>query len=139
MGQVTAVLAMGALIYGAIEAGVLGLGAAPVWSAFILALLALAADTMPGEEDLAGLRRALRTVLVHHLGARGLKSWELMGELGRIARRTCGKPSAHTTYNLQDERSRIPRRKNPRSGTEQAAFCRVRSCFSRRKNPRFAA
>ena len=34
---------MGALIYGAIEAGVLGLGAAPVWSAFILALLALAA------------------------------------------------------------------------------------------------
>lgn len=43
MGQVTAVLAMGALIYGAIEAGVLGLGAAPVWSAFILALLALTA------------------------------------------------------------------------------------------------
>ena len=52
------------------------------------ALLALANDTMPGEDELAGLRRALRTVLVHHLGARGLKSWELMGELGRIARNT---------------------------------------------------
>lgn len=52
------------------------------------ALLALAKDTMPGEDELAGLRRALRTVLVHHLGARGLKSWELMGELGRIARNT---------------------------------------------------
>ena len=51
------------------------------------ALLALAADAMPDEEDLAGLRRALRAVLVHHLGARGLKSWELMGELGRISRR----------------------------------------------------
>jgi MFS family permease len=42
-GQVTAVLAMGALIYGAIEAGAQGLGATPVWSAFALALLALAA------------------------------------------------------------------------------------------------
>ncbi|MFJ4048981.1 MULTISPECIES: hypothetical protein [Pseudomonas] len=43
VGQVMAVLIMGALIYGAIKAGVLGLGAAPVWSTFILALLALAA------------------------------------------------------------------------------------------------
>ncbi|MBS0317987.1 MAG: MFS transporter [Proteobacteria bacterium] len=42
-GQVTAVLAMGALIYGAIEAGTEGLGAAPVWSAFLLAVVALAA------------------------------------------------------------------------------------------------
>lgn len=49
------------------------------------ALLALAADTMPGDDDLRGLRRAMRTVLLHHLGGRGLKSWELMGELGRIA------------------------------------------------------
>ncbi|MEZ0470569.1 DNA repair protein RecO [Luteimonas salinilitoris] len=48
------------------------------------ALLALAADTMPGPDDLAGLRRSLRTVLAHHLGPRGLKSWELMAELGRI-------------------------------------------------------
>lgn len=49
------------------------------------ALLALAADQRPLAEDLAGLRRALRTVLSSHLGERGLKSWELMGELGRIA------------------------------------------------------
>lgn len=43
VGQVTAVLAMGALIYGAIEAGAQGLGATPVWSAFALAVVALAA------------------------------------------------------------------------------------------------
>jgi DNA repair protein RecO (recombination protein O) len=48
------------------------------------ALLALAADTMPIAEDLAGLRRALRGVFAHHLGGRGLKSWELIGDLGRI-------------------------------------------------------
>ncbi len=42
-GQMTAVLAMGALIYGAIEAGAQGLGATPVWLAFALALLALGA------------------------------------------------------------------------------------------------
>lgn len=42
LGQATAVLAMGALIYGAIEAGVQGLGAAPVWAAFALAAAALA-------------------------------------------------------------------------------------------------
>jgi DNA repair protein RecO (recombination protein O) len=57
------------------------------------ALLALAADNgmsaaaMPDTDDLAGLRRALRPVLVHHLGGRGLKSWELLGELGRLAPR----------------------------------------------------
>jgi DNA repair protein RecO (recombination protein O) len=49
------------------------------------ALLALAADQMPEQDDLAGLRRALRPVLLHLLGGRGLKSWELLGELGRIA------------------------------------------------------
>jgi DNA repair protein RecO (recombination protein O) len=48
------------------------------------ALLALAADRLPEASDLAGLRRALRPVLVHHLGGRGLKSWELLGELGRL-------------------------------------------------------
>ena len=46
-------------------------------------LLALAGDTTPEAEDLAGLRHALRAVLAHHLGARGLKSWELIGELAR--------------------------------------------------------
>lgn len=46
-------------------------------------LLALALDTAPAAEDLAGLRIALRRVLEHHLGGRGLKSWELLGDAGR--------------------------------------------------------
>jgi DNA repair protein RecO (recombination protein O) len=49
------------------------------------ALLALGADTMPGDEDMAGLRRAMRSVLVHHLGGRGLKSWELVDGLSRLS------------------------------------------------------
>lgn len=48
------------------------------------ALLALAADTRPEGDDLASLRLPLRTVLLHHLGGRGLKSWEMLGELGRL-------------------------------------------------------
>lgn len=52
------------------------------------ALLALSADIAPDEADLAGLRRALRGVLAHHLGARPLKSWELIGDLARVARPT---------------------------------------------------
>jgi DNA repair protein RecO (recombination protein O) len=51
------------------------------------ALLALAEDRMPDADDLAGLRRALRPVLLQLLGGRGLKSWELLGELGRLAPR----------------------------------------------------
>jgi DNA repair protein RecO (recombination protein O) len=47
-------------------------------------LLALAADEEAEGEDLASLRRALRPVFLHHLGGRGLKSWELVGELGRL-------------------------------------------------------
>ncbi|RZA30594.1 MAG: DNA repair protein RecO [Lysobacteraceae bacterium] len=50
------------------------------------ALLALAADREPDPSDLASLRLALRSVLAHHLGGRGLKSWEMMGELGRLKR-----------------------------------------------------
>lgn len=42
-------------------------------------LLALAHDTPPDPGDLAGLRIALRRVLEHHLGGKGLKSWELLG------------------------------------------------------------
>ncbi len=51
-----------------------------------LALLALAADgePAPGTDDLAGLRRALRPVLLHHLGGRPLRSWDLIGALGRV-------------------------------------------------------
>lgn len=43
VGQVMAIVAMGALIYGAIEAGVQGPGAMPVLAAFAMALVALAA------------------------------------------------------------------------------------------------
>jgi DNA repair protein RecO (recombination protein O) len=52
------------------------------------ALLALAADLMPEADDLAGLRRALRPVLLHLLGGRPLKSWNLLGELARIAQKS---------------------------------------------------
>ncbi|WP_141456412.1 DNA repair protein RecO [Pseudoxanthomonas sp. z9] len=48
------------------------------------ALLALAASQAPPAEDLVSLRLALRGVLAHHLGPRGLKSWELISELGRL-------------------------------------------------------
>lgn len=49
------------------------------------ALLALAADRLPAEEDLASLRLPMRELLGHHLGPRGLKSWEMPGELARLA------------------------------------------------------
>ena len=52
------------------------------------ALLAMAADAMPDADDLAGLRRALRPVLEHHLDGRGLKSWDMLAELGRITPRS---------------------------------------------------
>lgn len=47
------------------------------------ALLALAEDVQPGAEDLASLRRGMRAVLLHHLGGRGLKSWEMLEDLAR--------------------------------------------------------
>lgn len=50
-------------------------------------LLSLADDRMPETDDLPGLRRAMRGVLAHHLGPRGLKSWEMLSELGRVAAR----------------------------------------------------
>lgn len=50
------------------------------------ALLALAEDAQPDVDDLASLRRAMREVLSHHLGARGLKSWEMLAELGRLSK-----------------------------------------------------
>ena len=52
------------------------------------ALLALADDVLPDADDLASLRLPLRGVLLHHLGGRGLTSWELAGELGRLVPRT---------------------------------------------------
>ncbi|SEK75476.1 DNA replication and repair protein RecO [Pseudoxanthomonas sp. GM95] len=47
------------------------------------ALLALAADTLPSPSDLADLRRAMRQLLSHYLGPRGLKSWEMLATLPR--------------------------------------------------------
>lgn len=51
------------------------------------ALLSLAADVRPPDEDLASLRRPLREVLAFHLGPRGLKSWEMLGQLARVSSR----------------------------------------------------
>ena len=48
-------------------------------------LLALAGELEPAADDLASLRLPLRSVLLHHLGGRGLKSWEMLGELGRLS------------------------------------------------------
>lgn len=45
------------------------------------ALLALAEDRLPAPDDLASLRPQMRAVLLHHLGGRGLKSWEMLGDL----------------------------------------------------------
>ena len=47
------------------------------------ALLALAEDRPPAAADLASLRPQMRAVLLHHLGGRGLKSWEMLGDLSR--------------------------------------------------------
>ena len=55
------------------------------------ALLALGADILPAPDDLASLRLPLRTVLLHHLGGRGLKSWEMLGELGRLGAADTGR------------------------------------------------
>ena len=49
------------------------------------ALLALGEDLMPNAEDLASLRLPLRAMILHELGGRGLKSWEMLGELGRLS------------------------------------------------------
>ncbi|KAB7765960.1 DNA repair protein RecO [Xanthomonas maliensis] len=55
------------------------------------ALLALGQDRLPLAEDLPGLRRSMRAVLLHHLGGRGLKSWEMLEDLSR---RVAGAPLA---------------------------------------------
>jgi len=49
------------------------------------ALLALANDRLPPPEELAELRRGLRAVLAHHLGARPLKAWGLLAEVARVS------------------------------------------------------
>ncbi|MCC8475136.1 DNA repair protein RecO [Xanthomonas arboricola] len=47
------------------------------------ALLALGQDVMPAADDMPGLRRSIRGVLLHHLSGRGLKSWEMLEDLAR--------------------------------------------------------
>jgi DNA repair protein RecO (recombination protein O) len=45
------------------------------------ALLALTADAAPpGSEDLAALRRLMRTLIATHVGQRGLQSWRVLAE-----------------------------------------------------------
>lgn len=44
------------------------------------ALLALAAGTRPDAEDLAALRRLMRTLIGVHVGERGLQSWRVLAE-----------------------------------------------------------
>jgi DNA repair protein RecO (recombination protein O) len=48
------------------------------------ALLALAKDVMPSDAQLREQRIALRSLIAHHLGARGLRSWGLLGEFARL-------------------------------------------------------
>lgn len=48
------------------------------------ALLAMATDEAPPGDDMGALRRAMRRVLEHHLGPRGLTSWQMLGELARV-------------------------------------------------------
>jgi DNA repair protein RecO (recombination protein O) len=48
------------------------------------ALLALAEDAMPSDAQLRDQRIALRTLIAHHLGARGLRSWGLLAEFARL-------------------------------------------------------
>ncbi|MDH5834769.1 DNA repair protein RecO [Luteimonas kalidii] len=51
------------------------------------ALLALGQDTRPEPADLESLRHAMRDVIAQHLGSRGLKSWQLAADLGRLSGR----------------------------------------------------
>jgi len=47
------------------------------------ALQALAADQCPDTATLASLRLPMRTLLAHHLGGRGLQSWQMAASLAR--------------------------------------------------------
>lgn len=46
------------------------------------AALDLADDRLPARQDLARLRLSFRAVLAHHLGPRGLQSWQMAATLG---------------------------------------------------------
>ena len=67
------------------------------------ALLDLASDRAPPSEDMPGLRRAMRALLLEHLGGRGLKSWELIAALPRAATpASAGAPSMPRTDHATD-------------------------------------
>lgn len=51
------------------------------------ALLALAGDREPPGEQLRELRDAMRGLIAHHVGPRGLRSWGLLAEVARIGRK----------------------------------------------------
>jgi DNA repair protein RecO (recombination protein O) len=51
------------------------------------ALLALGDDIRPDAADLESLRHAMRDVIGQHVGPRGLKSWQLAADLGRLSAR----------------------------------------------------
>ena len=50
------------------------------------ALLALADEAIPSDAQLREQRLALRTLIAHHLGARGLRSWGLLAEFASLKR-----------------------------------------------------
>lgn len=60
------------------------------------ALLALAEDAMPSDASLREQRLALRTLIAHHLGARGLRSWGLLAEFARLRPDTATKDDPDT-------------------------------------------
>ena len=50
------------------------------------ALIALQGDAMPDAATLRELRRLMRGVLLHHLGGRELRSWQVLGDLAAARR-----------------------------------------------------
>src|SRR3546814_1807789 len=89
---------------------------------------------MPDADDLQGLRRALRAVLAHYLGGRGLKSWELMGELRRIAAPPArGQASSGT--GADDKVSRAACRNRPSAYSESGAACSSSTVAAMRAAP----
>ena len=58
------------------------------------ALLALAGDSTPADALLREQRIALRMLIAHHLGTRGLRSWGLLAEFARLRPDTASKDNA---------------------------------------------
>ncbi|MGG6462742.1 DNA repair protein RecO [Solilutibacter silvestris] len=69
-------------------------------------LLALAGDGQPNEDDLPALRRAMRELLMRHLGGRGLRAWDMASELARIESRDQASPSSSAESTAAEKRER---------------------------------